>query len=207
MNAVNPDTPGTAITLSPTCSSISCKRHSDHHANPTRRFQALRHFDDSPQLPSGYASMLIPAYIPFVWYHKMDPLVYAHYQGDLTLANLQPGKREKLLRKWHKPVVTYKSADSDPDVTDAAVAAARQAEQEIDRPHQFPVPQLRLCLRRKARWTTRKASRPAPAGCRSPTTGPAPDCARARESGFRPQARLSGQPGDIPPPVRRALLL
>ena len=50
------------------------QRHSDHHANPTRRFQALRHFDDSPQLPSGYASMLIPAYLPFVWYQKMDPL-------------------------------------------------------------------------------------------------------------------------------------
>ena len=31
------------------------QRHSDHHANPTRRFQALRHFDEAPQLPTGYA--------------------------------------------------------------------------------------------------------------------------------------------------------
>ncbi len=31
------------------------ERHSDHHANPTRRYQSLRHFDDAPQLPSGYA--------------------------------------------------------------------------------------------------------------------------------------------------------
>ena len=34
------------------------QRHSDHHAHPTRRYQALRHFDDSPQLPSGYGLML-----------------------------------------------------------------------------------------------------------------------------------------------------
>ena len=77
------------------------QRHSDHHANPTRRFQALRHFDDSPQLPSGYASMLIPAYIPLLWFRQMDPLVVKHYQGDLTKANLYPPKREALLRRWN----------------------------------------------------------------------------------------------------------
>jgi alkane 1-monooxygenase len=76
------------------------QRHSDHHANPTRRFQALRHFDDSPQLPSGYASMLILAYIPWLWFRQMDPLVVKHYKGDLTKANLYPPKREKLLKKW-----------------------------------------------------------------------------------------------------------
>ncbi len=76
------------------------QRHSDHHANPTRRFQALRHFDDSPQLPSGYASMLIPAYIPALWFRQMDPLVVQHYQGDLSRANLYPPRREELLRHW-----------------------------------------------------------------------------------------------------------
>jgi alkane 1-monooxygenase len=29
------------------------QRHSDHHANPTRRYQALRSMDDAPQLPVG----------------------------------------------------------------------------------------------------------------------------------------------------------
>ncbi|MFZ5722242.1 MAG: fatty acid desaturase [Pseudomonadota bacterium] len=75
------------------------QRHSDHHANPARRFQALRHFDDSPQLPSGYASMLVPAYIPWLWFRQMDPLVIEHYKGDLTKANLLPSKREKLLQR------------------------------------------------------------------------------------------------------------
>jgi alkane 1-monooxygenase len=76
------------------------QRHSDHHANPTRRFQALRHFDESPQLPSGYATMLIPAYIPWLWFRQMDPLVVKHYRGDLTKASLYPPKRDKLLKKW-----------------------------------------------------------------------------------------------------------
>jgi len=77
------------------------QRHSDHHANPTRRFQALRHFDESPQLPAGYASMLIPAYIPWLWFRQMDPRVVAHHQGDLSHANLYPPKREALLKRWH----------------------------------------------------------------------------------------------------------
>jgi len=76
------------------------QRHSDHHANPTRRFQALRHFDESPQLPSGYASMLLLAYFPTLWFRQMDPLVVKHYKGDLTRANLSPSKRERLLARW-----------------------------------------------------------------------------------------------------------
>jgi hypothetical protein len=32
------------------------RRHSDHHANPLPRYQTLRSFDVSPQLPAGYAS-------------------------------------------------------------------------------------------------------------------------------------------------------
>ncbi|MGC7367878.1 fatty acid desaturase, partial [Mycobacteroides abscessus subsp. abscessus] len=40
------------------------QRHADHHANPTRSFQALRHFEHSPQLPAGYAAMVLLAYVP-----------------------------------------------------------------------------------------------------------------------------------------------
>lgn len=76
------------------------QRHSDHHANPTRRFQSLRHFDESPQLPSGYASMLILAYIPPLWFKVMNPRVARHYGGDVTKAHLYGPKREQLIRKW-----------------------------------------------------------------------------------------------------------
>lgn len=76
------------------------QRHSDHHAHPTRRYQALRHFDDSPQLVSGYATMILLAVVPPVWRRTMDHRVLAHYDGDVTRANLHPRKREKLLRKY-----------------------------------------------------------------------------------------------------------
>ena len=75
------------------------QRHSDHHANPTRRYQALRHFDDAPELPSGYATMIVLAYVPPLWRRVMDPKVVAHFDGDVRLANLQPRKQEKLLAR------------------------------------------------------------------------------------------------------------
>ncbi len=56
------------------------QRHSDHHANPTRRYQTLRHFDESPQLPTGYAGMILLALVPPLWRKVMDPLVFAHQE-------------------------------------------------------------------------------------------------------------------------------
>lgn len=76
------------------------QRHSDHHAHPTRRYQALRHFDGCPQLPSGYASMILVAYFPPLWFRLMDPKVVAHYGGDLSKANIHPAARERLLARW-----------------------------------------------------------------------------------------------------------
>jgi len=76
------------------------QRHSDHHANPTRRYQALRHFEESPQLPSGYASMIVLAYFPPLWRRVMDKRVLAHYDGDITRANIQPRKRAAVLARY-----------------------------------------------------------------------------------------------------------
>ncbi|MEN9429432.1 MAG: hypothetical protein RJA86_291 [Pseudomonadota bacterium] len=76
------------------------QRHSDHHAHPSRSFQALRHFENAPQLPSGYASMLLPAYIPSLWYKLMDERVIQHYKGDLSKINMDPERRQALLAKY-----------------------------------------------------------------------------------------------------------
>ena len=76
------------------------QRHSDHHANPTRRYQALRDFEESPVLPTGYAGMIVLAILPPVWRRVMDPRVVAHFGGDLTKANISPRKRAKLLKKY-----------------------------------------------------------------------------------------------------------
>ncbi|MDQ1180727.1 alkane 1-monooxygenase [Rhodococcus sp. SORGH_AS_0301] len=76
------------------------QRHSDHHANPGRRFQTLRTFDEAPQLPAGYATMVVLAAVPPLWRRVMDPRVVAHYDGDVTRANLQPSARARLERRW-----------------------------------------------------------------------------------------------------------
>jgi alkane 1-monooxygenase len=55
------------------------QRHADHHANPQRPYQSLRHFNDSPQLPWGYGVMMIVALYPPLWFRIMDPLVDQYY--------------------------------------------------------------------------------------------------------------------------------
>ncbi|TQS42266.1 alkane 1-monooxygenase [Cryptosporangium phraense] len=72
------------------------QRHSDHHANPVRRYQILRTYDTSPQLPAGYATMIVVALFPPLWRRIMDPKVIAHYGGDLDRANLHEPARASL---------------------------------------------------------------------------------------------------------------
>ena len=74
------------------------QRHSDHHANPVRRYQALRHVDEAPQLPTGYAGMIVCALIPPLWRRVMDGRVLAHYEGDASRANLYARSRHRYLR-------------------------------------------------------------------------------------------------------------
>jgi alkane 1-monooxygenase len=76
------------------------QRHSDHHANPTRRYQSLRDFGESPVLPTGYAGMIVLAIVPPVWRRVMDPRVLAHFGGDMSRANISPRKRAKLLARY-----------------------------------------------------------------------------------------------------------
>lgn len=54
-------------------------RHSDHHFLASRPYEALRHWDDreAPQLPSGYAAMLMVALVPPLWFRVMNPRVDA----------------------------------------------------------------------------------------------------------------------------------
>lgn len=63
------------------------ERHSDHHAYAARRYQSLRHYEDVPQLPSGYFGMFLLAYVPPLWFRVMDPRVLALVDGDLDRVN------------------------------------------------------------------------------------------------------------------------
>ena len=66
------------------------ERHSDHHAYAARRYQSLRHYEDVPQLPSGYFGMFLLAYVPPLWFRVMDPRVLALVDGDLSKINRKP---------------------------------------------------------------------------------------------------------------------
>ena len=78
------------------------QRHSDHHAHPSRRYQSLRHFEQLPQLPSGYFGMFPLAYVPALWFRVMDPRLLAlpHVQGDLQRVNIDPRSRERILARY-----------------------------------------------------------------------------------------------------------
>ena len=56
---------------------VNLQRHSDHHYDPRRRYQILRHYEDSPQLPAGYAAMVPITLVPPLWRKVMDKRVPA----------------------------------------------------------------------------------------------------------------------------------
>jgi alkane 1-monooxygenase len=96
------------------------QRHSDHHAHPTRRYQALRHVEDLPELPSGYASMILLAYATPLWFRKIDPMVVSHYGGDLTRANILPRRRARVLARW-----ASKESEPTPQRVDSRASGSR----------------------------------------------------------------------------------
>lgn len=86
------------------------QRHSDHHANPTRRYQSLRDYEESPVLPTGYAGMILLAIVPAVWRRIMDPRVLAHFDDDMSRANIVPRKRAKVLARYPTPAASKEVA-------------------------------------------------------------------------------------------------
>ena len=46
-------------------------RHSDHHYMASRKYQVLRHFDDSPQMPTGYPGMMVLSFFPPLFFSVM----------------------------------------------------------------------------------------------------------------------------------------
>lgn len=46
-------------------------RHSDHHFLASRKYQILRHFDNAPQMPTGYPGMILLSLFPPLWFKTM----------------------------------------------------------------------------------------------------------------------------------------
>ena len=57
-------------------------RHSDHHYLASRKYQILRHMDESLQLPTGYPGSMLMALVPPLWFAVMNQRL----ERDLRLA-------------------------------------------------------------------------------------------------------------------------
>jgi alkane 1-monooxygenase len=60
---------------------VNLQRHSDHHVNAAKPYPMLLHIDDAPQLPTGYAGMVLLALVPPLFRRVMDPRVEAVRAG------------------------------------------------------------------------------------------------------------------------------
>jgi alkane 1-monooxygenase len=76
------------------------QRHADHHAHASRRYQALRHFEDAPQLPSGYSGMFLLAYVPSLWFAVMNPRLLDAVGRDPNRINFDPAQRQALCQRY-----------------------------------------------------------------------------------------------------------
>ena len=155
------------------------QRHSDHHANPTRRYQALRDFEESPGAADRVrrddrardrARRLAPGDGP--------ARASAHFDGDVTRANISPRKRDRILAKY---------AAARPRSRRRAATRARDRGATAPATRCWPpaAPAAATSTRSRPATSTR-ASRPAPRGPTSPTTGAAPTAACARRSTSSP---------------------
>ncbi len=61
---------------------LELSRHSDHHYMANRKYQVLRHFDESPQMPTGYPGMMLIALIPPLWFRIMDKEIDKYKQSN-----------------------------------------------------------------------------------------------------------------------------
>jgi alkane 1-monooxygenase len=50
---------------------LELSRHSDHHYLASRKYQILRHHDESPQMPTGYPGMMLLSLFPPLWFRVM----------------------------------------------------------------------------------------------------------------------------------------
>ncbi len=59
-------------------------RHSDHHYKANRKYQVLRYFDESPELPLGYPASMVVCMIPPLWFMLMNPRIRAIKLADVA---------------------------------------------------------------------------------------------------------------------------
>jgi alkane 1-monooxygenase len=63
-------------------------RHSDHHFVSSRKYQVLRHHDESPQMPTGYPGMVLLSLVPPAWFYVMNPRIHKMQQQAPSHVNV-----------------------------------------------------------------------------------------------------------------------
>ncbi len=57
---------------------LELSRHSDHHFIASRKYQVLRHHENSPQMPTGYPGMMLISLVPPLWFGLMHRKIQAY---------------------------------------------------------------------------------------------------------------------------------
>lgn len=61
---------------------VDLSRHSDHHFHASKPYHTLDSHKQSPVLPGGYASLIIPALIPKWWFSIVHPRLDSYKKGQ-----------------------------------------------------------------------------------------------------------------------------
>jgi alkane 1-monooxygenase len=75
-------------------------RHSDHHYLASRKYQVLRHHENSPQMPTGYPGMMLLASVPPAWFYVMNRRVKGVngevVNGEWSMVNGSPSVEDAI---------------------------------------------------------------------------------------------------------------
>jgi hypothetical protein len=103
---------------------LHVQRHSDHHVNPTRPYQALRDYKALPRLPSGYPGCFGLAALPSLWFKVMDEKLLEWCGGDLNKLNIDPKRRAALFAKYGVVDRSLRAAEPTPHTAASTVTPA-----------------------------------------------------------------------------------
>jgi len=100
-----PSTAGTATASPRTCCSTTAAPLRPPRQPRCRRYQALRHFDEGPQLPTGYAGMIVTAAFPHCGGAVMDiACSISLWRGSGARELSNPRARKRVLARYGSPV-------------------------------------------------------------------------------------------------------
>jgi alkane 1-monooxygenase len=123
--------------------------------------------------------MILLSLMPFAWRRVMDPKVHHHFAGDISRANIQPGKREKIVSKYPTATSEYLTPEIS-KIEDSVLA------------EQAPAYQCPMCsyVYAPAQGDLREGFEPGTPFSQIPSTWVCPDCGVRERNEFLPLASV-----------------